>query len=407
MLGWGTIVRQRRRAFFTMLAIAIGIAAVITINAAGAGIHSFVLGQLDSFGPDSLEIDTRVPVGKKSTFGNGIGEVGITVTTLKDADLKTVLKQPNIIAAYGFVADQEAVSYQGQIKKVMVAGEGYQMPLIDQVSFTEGGFYDQNQEESLDQVAVLGSKAKEKLFGDDTAVGKNIYIRGKPFRVVGVFAPRGVVFFFDFDNLIVVPTKSLQKKLLGTDYFQSIIARMKSGAPHASTVDELAAEIRINHDISDPSKDDFIINTTADAANTLSTITGGITLLLIALVCISLLVGGVGIMNIMYVSVAERTFEIGLRKALGAEPRDILWQFLSESIMVTFAGGLIGIIIGALLAFVIYLVAFHFGFRWVYSISLASVLLSVFFSAGIGLIFGLYPARKAALLNPIDALRRE
>jgi putative ABC transport system permease protein len=182
---------------------------------------------------------------------------------------------------------------------------------------------------------------------------------------------------------------------------------MKDGSKGEQTALELTEDIRINHDITDPDRDDFIVNTTADAQKILTTVTGGITLLLTALVCISLIVGGVGIMNIMYVSVAERTFEIGLRKSLGAERRDILWQFLTEAVLITVGGGLVGVMIGATLAFGIYAVATSLGFKWVYSISLASVFFSVIFSAGIGILFGLYPGRQAAGLNPIEALRKE
>jgi putative ABC transport system permease protein len=406
-LAWGAITRQRRRTILTMLGVAIGVGAVITIQGAGAGIQAFVLGQLDAFGPDSMSIETRVPVGKKSNLGGGPGSVGITITTLKQEDLDTIMRNPNVSAAYGMVMGQEAVSYNGEIKKVMLMGNGYQEPLIEKMPFSEGDFYTQGDEESLAQVAVLGSKAKEKLFGDAPALDKIIYIRGKAFRVVGVLEPRGAAFFFDMDNIILLPAKTMQRKLLGIDYFQQIIARMKDGSKGEQTALELTEDIRINHDITDPDRDDFIVNTTADAQKILTTVTGGITLLLTALVCISLIVGGVGIMNIMYVSVAERTFEIGLRKSLGAERRDILWQFLTEAVLITVGGGLVGVMIGATLAFGIYAVATSLGFKWVYSISLASVFFSVIFSAGIGILFGLYPARQAAGLNPIEALRKE
>lgn len=405
-LAWGAISRQRKRTVLTMLGVAIGVGAVITIQAAGAGIQAFVLGQLDAFGPDSMSIEVRVPVGKKNS-SQGPGAVGITITTLKDEDLKTILRNQNISAAYGMVMGQEAVSYGGEIKKVMLMGQGYQVPLIDKISFSEGDFFTQGDEESLAQVAVLGSKAKEKLFGDAPALNKILYIRGKAFRVAGVLAPRGSAFFFDMDNIIILPARTMQKKLLGIDYFQQIIARMKDGSRSVQTAGELTEDIRINHDITDPNRDDFQVNTTADAQKILTTVTGGITLLLTTLVCISLVVGGVGIMNIMYVSVAERTFEIGLRKALGAEKRDILWQFLTEAVLITVGGGIAGIIIGAVLAFGIYIAAISFGFKWVYSISFSSVFFSVIFSAAIGILFGLYPARKAANLHPIEALRKE
>ncbi len=403
-LAYESLVRQKKRTLLTMLAVAIGISAVITINAAGAGMQKFVLGQLDVFGADTFHLETQVPTAKK----NGqFSATGITITTLKEKDVDTLLKHPNIAAAYGEVTGQDTVSYQGQIKKILLMGNGYSMPEIQTVSFSAGRFYTKEEEDSLATVAVLGSKAKDKLFGEDNAVDKIIYIHGKPFRVVGVLAPRGSAFFFDMDNVVVLPTKTMQKRLLGIDYYQAISGKFKDGSKWKVTTDDLTAQLRENHDITNPDKDDFIINTTADAQKTLTTVTNGITLLLVALVCISLIVGGVGIMNIMYVSVAERTFEIGLRKSLGAKRADVLWQFLAEAIVITVGGGVVGVVAGTLFALGIYIGAVSAGFKWVFSISIFSVLLAIGFSGAIGLIFGIYPARRAAALNPIEALRKE
>ncbi len=402
-IALNAIKRQKKRAALTMLAISIGIAAAITILAAGKGIQKLVVGQLDAFGPDTLYIETKIP-SKKADSG---GSVGITITTLKDKDVEIVNKHPNIVAANGQVSGQEAVSYGGQIKKIMLSGKGYSAPDVETFKLTEGRFYTKEEEDSLSAVAVLGSTAKEKLFGDDTAVNKIISIRGKPFKVVGVSEKRGAAFFLDLDNIITIPTKTMQKRLLGIDYVQAISGRMKDGSKAKETQTELTELIRENHDITDPDKDDFVVQTTADAAESLTTITNGVTFLLIALVSISLIVGGVGIMNIMYVSVVERTFEIGLRKALGAQQNDILWQFLAEALLITAGGGVIGVILGALFAGLIYLGATAAGFVWIYSVTPTSIVGSVLFSAIIGLIFGYYPAKQAAKKNPIEALRFE
>jgi len=212
---------------------------------------------------------------------------------------------------------------------------------------------------------------------------------------------------FDFDKMVYLPTKTMQRRILGIDYMQEIIAKAKDMDQIKQTVVELEDIIRENHDITDPNKDDFAVNTMEEAATMLSSVVNGLTFLLVALVCVSLLVGGVGIMNIMYVSVTERTFEIGLRKAVGATNKDILWQFLSEAVLLTLSGGLFGIILGAILALIIYWIAISYNFIWVYSIPFFSIVLAVGFSAVIGLIFGIYPAKKAASLNPTDALRKE
>jgi len=401
-LAFDSLKRQKSRTILTMLAVSIGIAAVITIMAAGKGVRELIMGQIDLYGAGTINIQAVPP-----SRGGGGGDIGISITTLKDKDIKTILNHPNISAAYGQVTGQEVVSYNGQIKKVLLLGNGYSAPEIEKSTFSNGRFFTEEEEDSLSAVAVLGFKAKEKLFEDEDAIGKTIYIRGKPFRVIGVFNKRGSAFFLDMDNLIVLPTKTMQKKLLGIDYVSAINAKMVDENKGQATKNDLIELIRENHNITDSSRDDFEINTMAEAVELVGTIADGITLLLVALVCISLVVGGVGIMNIMYVSVSERTFEIGLRKSLGAKKKDILWQFLLEAIFVTVGGGIFGIIIGALVALLVYVLATSFGLRWVYSVSISSIVLSVGFSAFIGLLFGLYPAKKAAALSPIDALRKE
>src|SRR3989344_826583 len=399
------IRRQKKRTALTMLAISIGIASAITIMAAGKGIQKLILSQLDVFGPDTLYIETHVP----HKIVSGPGSIGIIITSLKDRYIETVRRADNIEAAYGQVIGQETVSYSGQIKKIMLLGKGYSAPDIETINLIEGHWFTREEEESISSVAVLGWSVKNTLFGEDSAVNKIIYIKGKPFRVTGVRKKQGNTFFLDLDNIIAIPTKTMQKKLLGINYVQGISVKMKDVSKSTNTREELIELLRANHEITnpDPNQNDFIVNTTADAQASLITITDGITLLLVALVGISLIVGGVGIMNIMYVSVVERTFEIGLRKALGAKQHDILWQFLSEAIIITAGGGIAGVIFGALFSFLIYVVATEFGFVWIYSVTISSILFSVLFSAGIGVIFGYYPARQAARKNPIDALRFE
>lgn len=401
-LATDSLKRQKSRTILTMLAISIGIAAVIVIMAAGKGVERLIMGQIDLYGADTIHIEARAPSGS-----GGGGDVGITITTLKDKDMATLMSHPNISAVNGVVMGQEIVSVEGQITKVLLMGNGYSMPELEKSTLNSGRFFTQDEEESLANVGVLGFKAKEKLFGDDEAVGKMMYIRGKPFRVIGVFDKRGSAFFLDMDNLIVLPTKTMQKKLLGIEYVSSINAKMRDMNKAESTKNDLVELIRENHNITDSSRDDFEISTMAEAMDLVGNVANGLTILLVALVCISLVVGGVGIMNIMYVSVAERTFEIGLRKSLGAKKKDVLWQFLFEAILVTVGGGVVGVVIGILIAFLVYVLASSAGFKWVFSISLFSILLSVGFSAAIGLVFGLYPAKKAAALSPIDAIRQE
>jgi putative ABC transport system permease protein len=407
-LAKNSLLAQKTRSVLTILGISIGIAVVITILAAGKGLDKFIMSQLEIFGSDTISIEVKIPSTKGTSTENAIGQSsGVTITTLKNTDIEDVAKHPNIVAAYGWVIGQALVTYQGEIKTVTLVGQGYNMPEVEKFNLAEGRMFTKDEEDSLSQVAVLGSSVKDKLFGDDTAAGKTIYIKGKPFRITGTALKRGASFGMDMDNMIILPTKTMQKRILGIDYVRNIIAKMKDKNASKQTVEDLTFILRENHDITDPNKDDFTINTMEEAVSILGSVVSGITFLLVALVCISLIVGGVGIMNIMYVSVSERVFEIGLRKALGAKSKDILWQFLFESVLLTSIGGIAGVIIGALLALVVYFVAIANNFNWVYSVPFYSIILSVGFSACIGIIFGLYPAKKAAQLNPIDALRKE
>jgi putative ABC transport system permease protein len=408
LLAWSALKSQRTRSFLTILGIGIGIAIVITIMSSGRGLDKFVLGELDVFDPDTLHIETKVPNAKKNSTENAFGQsTGITITTLKIKDLEAVQRHPNVAAAYGWVIGQGSVSYAGQDSVVTIVGEGYNMPEVEKFELSDGRIYSKEEDLGLAQVAVLGATIKDKLFGDNNAVGQTVYIKGKPFRVVGVAKKRGAAFFMDMDKIVFVPTRTMQKRLLGIDYIRAIMVKVKEPNKLKQTVVELEDLIREQHEITDPDKDDFAITTTQEARNILVSVIEGITFLLVALVCISLIVGGVGIMNIMYVSVTERTFEIGLRKAIGAKNSDILWQFLSEAVLLTLLGGIFGIALGILFAFIIYTVATANNFKWIFSIPVSSIILSMGFSGFIGLLFGIYPAKKAAALDPIEALRKE
>ena len=407
-LAWQALKKQKTRSILTILTISIGIASVIMIFAAGAGLQGFVSGQLDTFGTGIIEIETKVPSTNKTSSDNAQGQaLGITITTFKNKDLEKMDKDPNITAIYGAVMGQEVVSYQDILKKVFLQGVSYSAPDVDATKIALGRFYTKEEEQSLSQVAVLGHNVWKKFFGDENPVGKSISIKGKKFKVVGVAAERGSAFFMNLDDNIYLPLETMQKRILGTDYISFAVAKMKDPSLGKETQESLTEIMREAHGITDPNKDDFAVNTMDEAQQMFDKIIGSITTLLVALVCISLVVGGVGIMNIMYVSVAERTFEIGLRKAVGARSAGILYQFLAEAVLITLGGGVVGVIIGAILAYLVKVAAVSYGLSWVYYISLKSIIVSVTFSALIGILFGIYPAKKAARLNPIEALRRE
>jgi len=401
---------QKTRTVLTILGISIGIAIVITIMSAGRGLDKFLVSQLEIFGSDTVWIEIKVPSVGKTSSENAIGQVtGIAITTLKNKDMEAIGKHPNIIAVYSWVMGQESVNYQGLSRRTLLMGNGYSMPQVEKFSMLDGRFFTKEEEDSLAKVAVLGMTVKERFFGDDIALGKTIYIKHKPFKVIGIADKRGSAFFMDMDDQIYLPAKTLQKRILGIDHLSAIAGKIKDTSKDKleQTVADIEYIVRENHNITDSKKDDFAVSTMEEARGMLNTVVGGVTFLLVALVCISLVVGGVGIMNIMYVSVTERTFEIGLRKSLGARKKDIMSQFLIEAVFLTLGGGVVGIVLGALLSLVIYFLAIYYNFSWIYSVPIASIIIAVGFSIFIGLLFGLYPARKAANLNPIEALRKE
>jgi putative ABC transport system permease protein len=408
-LAYNAIKKQKTRAILTVLMVSIGISAVIVIFSAGYGLNKLLLGQLEIFGTDIIEVEVKVPNTGKTSNENAMGMAqGLTITTLKNDDVAAIRKNSNIEYAYGAIMGQELVAYEEQIKKIFLMGIGFESTLVSpNYSVAKGRAHTKEEEDSLAPVAVLGSGVADKLFGEDNPIGKNIKIKNNKFRVVGVMEEKGSAFFMNMDDFIYVPITTLQKRILGVDYLTFIMAKMKDPSLAIHTQNELIYTMREQHNITDPNKDDFAVNTMDEAQKILGNVVNSITYLLIALVGVSLIVGGVGIMNIMYVSVAERTFEIGLRKSLGAKKRDILWQFLFEALLITIGGGVVGVLLGTILAYLVKILAVNYGLAWQFHVSISSILIAVFFSLAVGLLFGIYPARKAAALEPIVALRKE
>jgi len=248
---------------------------------------------------------------------------------------------------------------------------------------------------------------RESFFGNDNPLGKNIKINNQNYKVIGLVESRGAVAGFNYDDIIYIPVQTVQKKILGIDYIRFIMVKVKDQNLIDVTAADLTDEMRRLHDITDPDKDDFGVTSIKEAQETIAEVFGTINILLLALTSISLIVGGVGIMNIMYVAVVERTFEIGLRKAVGAKTGDILKQFLLEAIFITFAGGAVGIFLGFLFTLMLSYMFSALGFNLALSATAQSIFIATGFSVAVGLIFGYYPAKKASMLTPMDALRKE
>ena len=397
------------RTLFSLLGIVIGVAAVILVLALGAGVRSFVLGQVTAFGTDIFQVEVKVPKTEHTSSANIGGQVGGTqITTFKVEDAEKVAKLPNVGPWYAGIMSQQVAQFENQKKQTFLMGVTAGVTQADeQAKIAEGQMFSNEDDKSLKQAVVLGGGIKEYFFGDSEATGKDIKIKGQTYRVVGVLEKRGVVGFFNFDDIIYVPLETLQKKIMGIDHIQFAIYKVNDLSRIDLTVAEAVDVMRDRHDISDPDDDDFAVMSIAEGIAILEKVLFVINALLLALTSISLIVGGVGIMNVMYVAVTERTYEIGLRKSVGAKNSDILLQFLFEAIFLTLLGGIIGVAAGALISKLAETIAANYGFALRFTITWWAIAIGFSFSAFVGVIFGYYPAHKASRLSPMDALRKE
>ena len=392
----------------SVLGIIIGITSVIVIINTGQGLKNFIQKQVEVFGTDYIEIEVKVPSTKQASTANaGSMAQGVTITTLKHKEAMDIKKNPNVSEVYSAVMGQEIASYEDENKVCMLWGASSGFFVIDKTDIEYGREFTDDEDNSLAQVVILGHSIKEDLFGANDALGKKIKIGQSKFRVVGVREKIGGGTFFDMDSMLIVPLKTLQKKIMGIDHVSFIMASIIDTKKADQTAVEITEIMREAHGITNPNKDDFAVITSAEAMNMLSTILNGITLFLVAIAGISLIVGGVGIMNIMYVSVLERTYEIGLRKSVGARNSDILWQFLGEAVLITSAGGVVGVLLGIIFSWLASIIAQAQGIDLDFVVSIRGMMISFTFMIFVGLLFGIYPAKKAAGLDPIEALRYE
>ena len=389
------------RTSLTVLGVVIGVAAIVIVFSAGDMLRNLVYGQLESYGTNTIQTEPKPP-GKEMSASSEL-------TSLKMDDLEAINKLSNINASYAVSLTQQRVAYGADSKKVFIFGTSPAYINIDAKSkLAAGTYFDDGENKSQSSVIVLGAGLKEYLFGDQDAVGLSVSLGARKFRVIGVLEEQaGVQSFIDFNDLAYIPINTLHKRIMGIDYAMYFMHQLKDVNFAADTAEDIKALLRERHDISDPDKDDFRVSTMEEMMDILGTVTGAVTYLLLAIVLISLLVGGVGIMNIMYVTVTERTPEIGLRKALGATQHDVILQFLIEAILITFWGWLLGAVIGVAVSYLLTIVAGYLNISWGFAFPWQGIGVSLLFSLACGFLFGYRPAKQAAKLDPVEALRIE
>ena len=396
---------NKSRSLLTILGIVIGVAAIILVMSLGEGAQNLILGQIQGMGSKTIiVVPGREPKGPADA-------AQVMSDSLRNRDLDALERKenvPTLKTIMPLVFGGDSSSYENETYRLTIFGATPLIETIFDLPVEHGSYFTEEDVRGRTSVVIIGTKVKNELFGDSEALGQKIKIKGRSFRVIGILPEKGQVSFFNFDEAAIVPYTTAQDYIFGIKYFHRIIVESEDEGTIARTVDDITATIRESHDITIADKDDFFVETQADLASRLSTITSILTAFLAAVAAISLVVGGIGIMNIMLVSVTERTKEIGLRKALGATYRDILMQFLLEAVMLTGIGGIVGILMGAGLAFIISLVLTNvLSLSWSFSFPISAALLGLGVSGLIGLVFGIYPARTAAKKSPIEALRYE
>ena len=397
LMAWASLVANKLRSLLTMLGIIIGVAAVIALVSIGNGVKQDIEDSISSLGSNLLVVMPGAPrtPGVRPSQGS--------MKSLKISDYEAIAKLEGVKAASPMTNGSYVVIYQNKNWTTSVAGVNSNFQDVNNWTMTSGRFFSDKNVQNRERVAVVGQTVVKNLFADEDPVGKEIRVKNIPFRVIGVLKSKGNgTMGNDQDDTVLIPYTTSMERVEGIDYLRMVYVVAKDD----EAIDRLQADIenllRVRHNIKDTNLDDFNIQNMKSIMETVAQTTGTFTLFLGAVAAISLVVGGIGIMNIMLVSVTERTREIGVRKALGATYSVIVTQFLIEAVVISLMGGFIGIAFGIGASKVIGMVS---GMSTV--VSVPTIIMSFAFSMAIGLIFGIYPARKAAKLNPIDALHYE
>lgn len=397
LMAWASLIANKMRSILTMLGIIIGVAAVIALVSIGNGVKQDIQNSISSLGSNLLMVMPGAP------RTPGVRPSAGSMKSLKVSDYEAISKLDGVRAASPMTNGSYVVIYQNKNWTTSVSGVSYNYLDVNNWSMKSGRFLSEKNVQNRERVAVVGKTVVKNLFGDEDPVGDEIRVKNIPFRIIGVLNSKGSgAMGNDQDDMVIIPYTTAMERVEGVDYLRMIYVVGKD----ENGIDRLQSDIenllRVRHGIKDTNLDDFNIQNMNSIMETMEETTGTLTLFLGAVAAISLVVGGIGIMNIMLVSVTERTREIGVRKALGATYSVIVTQFLIEAVVISLMGGIIGIILGIGSS---KLIGMASGMSTV--ISVPTIVMSFAFSMAIGLIFGIYPARKAAKLNPIDALHYE
>jgi putative ABC transport system permease protein len=392
---------NKLRSSLTILGIVIGVAAVIAMLAVGSGAQETIIGSISGIGTNLLFVFQ----------GNLTEEIrNEKPLTMSDATaLADPFQAPHVAKVAPTIRKTLSVNFEGKVTSAQIDGSTPEAESVRNYRLLEGSFLNEDQVNGRASVAIIGTEVADKLFNRrEGVVGETIRIEGQPFRVIGLLAPKGGGSFGSQDNVVLVPLTTAKARLIHRDRDSLDVIFVQAVSPESVPLasDEIRQILTSRHRVT-PGEEDFSIYSQQDFLSLASTITGVLTIFLGGIAAISLLVGGIGIMNIMLVSVTERTREIGLRKAIGARKIDIMVQFLTESSLLSLFGGLIGIAFGWLIASVVGRIAISSGTPFYPTVGLNAILLATIFSTAVGLFFGLYPANRAANLEPVEALRYE
>lgn len=395
------------RTFLTLLGVAIGVSAVMVIASLGEGARRLITDEIAGLGADVIAVQPgREPAGFSdiaSTFYS---------KSLTKRDVEAILRKqnvPHVLDAQPMVVVPGAVNYETETYYPQIVGGSavFYEEMFD-IHPAEGEMFGETEIKEKAAVAVIGYKVEQELFGSASGYGQNITISGKKFRVSGVMPKLGQVAFAQIDEMVLIPYTTAQTYLLGQTHFNEFIVRVDEPKNVPRTEQDIETTLRETHDLKEGEENDFVIRTPAALMEQVGTILGALTIFLVSVVAIALVTGGIGIMNIMLVSVAERTREIGLRKAVGATDGDVLIQFLVEAMLLTFLGGVVGVAFGAFVSYVASVLILRFSdLDWTFVLPIDATIGALLFSVAIGLVFGLYPARKASKKSPMEALRYE